>query len=118
MHPQELNSIIVLALFAAVSFVSVIFSHYSDSETVTKNEPIIEEAAEEVEEEEDVNEENDKEDNNDIPEEDVDTLDTTLEDEEDRVVGKKINRLFAKAFDKLLEVRNAREERVKRLKVE
>ena len=58
----------------------------------------------------------DDEDEDEDEDEDTPAVDT---DEEDRIVGKKVNRLLARTLDTLLEIRKAREERqAKRLKVE
>jgi hypothetical protein len=58
----------------------------------------------------------DEDDEDEDEDEDTPAVDT---DEEDRIVGKKVNRLLARTLDTLLEIRKAREERqAKRLKVE
>jgi hypothetical protein len=75
------------------------------------------------EEDEEDGEEGGDEDEKDEDEKDEDeehinyeTLDT---DEEDRIVGRKVNRIFVETIDSILEIRKARESRMaKRLKVE
>jgi len=62
---------------------------------------------------EDEEDEDDEDDDDDDSDEEPDT------DEEDRIVGRKVNRLLLDTIDTLLDIRKAREERAaKRLKVE
>ena len=69
-----------------------------------------------------IQEDADDEDDDDSDTEDDDDEDSDEEpdtDEEDRIVGRKVNRLLLDTIDTLLDIRKAREERAaKRLKVE
>lgn len=82
-----------------------------DGAVASNNNEVVETAV--IQEDEDDDEDDDDDDDEDDSDEEPDT------DEEDRIVGRKVNRLLLDTIDTLLDIRKAREDRAaKRLKVE